>query len=84
MRTRADRVFLSSLRAYLRPLSLSARISTRTLSEFPLRLSPFSLTFPIARGPVRDDWKEPPQSRIRVGLQDRAHVIQWEDTPVLL
>ena len=63
--------------------SVSSRRESQ-LNAFPVRLSPFLLTFPKARGPVRDDWEELLQSRFRVGLQDRPHVIQWEDTSVLL
>jgi hypothetical protein len=68
---------LSSLRAYLSaPQSLGANLNKDSLSTFPLRLSPFSLTFPDAHGHVRDVWEELPRSRFRVGLQERAHVIQ--------
>ena len=68
---------LSSLCAYLSaPRSLGANFNKDTLSTFPLRLPPLFLTFPDARGHVRDIWKELPQSRFRVGIQDRAHVIQ--------
>jgi hypothetical protein len=35
--------------------SVSANLYKDSLSDFPLRLSPFSLTFPGARGHVRDD-----------------------------
>ena len=65
-------------------LSLYARISTMTLSTFPLRLSPFSLTFPYACGHVRDVCEQLSRSRFRVGLQERARVIQSENTPVTI
>ena len=62
--------------------SVSRREFQQGLSQYVPAPS-LSLTFPDARGHVRDVWEELPRSRFRVGPQDCALVIQ-EDTLVLL
>ena len=56
-----------SLRVEHSPVSANPHKSS--LSAFPPRLSPLSLTFPDPCGHVRDVWEELPRSRFRVGLQ---------------
>ena len=66
-----------SLQAYLSaPQSLGANVNKVSFSMFLLRLSSFSLTFPDACGHFRDVWEQRSRSRFRVGLQERAHVVQ--------
>jgi hypothetical protein len=55
-----SRLQILSLCAYLRaPQSLGANLNKDSLSMFPPRLSPFSLTFPDACGHVRDVFLDP-------------------------
>ena len=67
----------ASLQAYSSaPQSLGANLNKVSLSIFLLRLSSFSLTFPDACSHFRDVWEQCSRSRFRVGLQERAKVIQ--------
>ena len=67
----------ASLQAYSSaPQSLGANLNKVSLSIFLLRLSSFSLTFPDACSHFWDVLEQRSRSRFRVGLQERAHVIE--------
>ena len=63
-RTRADISLVVAMRFFECPQFLGVNLKKDSLSTFPLRfrLFLFSLTFPDARGHVRDNWEELPRS----------------------